>query len=611
MPGLKLDSGKPERFAILALVVIGLVAYLDCLGNDFIFDDIQYINAETFSPYTFEWLTTSIESPIKGRPLVGLSLLLNFMACGLKPAGYHFFNLVVHLTCSLALFGVVRRALLHWRSPRHGGMETIGLAFACALLWMIHPIQSECVNYISQRTESMASLFILLSMYCAIRSYETTDRTRWVVAAGAATWAGALCKETAALGPVLILLLDMSLAKHGRWQLIRERVVLYATVFSSWVVVATLMTVAPRATTVGVGEGVTILQYASNQFVLLVEYLRLVAWPDALVIDYGRPRELPLVEVIPAAIAISALLALTLTIYRRRPAVGFLGLSAFLLLAPTSSVIPIVTEVGAERRMYLPLATIVVLFVLGVQYWSRRAMISVRRSKFKPHTFALTTHRAQAAVCTLLLIAIAVPLGLRTVERNREYEDQLKLWTDAVLAYPDNSRAWNWLASEFLQVDPSTAERVTAEMAKRWSDDASVSMLAGYHYLGLHENYAKAAECFRRVLELDPTHAKAKVRLVWLLSASADDELRDGHKALEYAISLTEQYPDEPELLDALAMAQAECGDFEAATTTAEEAIAKSSADQRQAATIEFRLAGYRRQLPIRLSIQQEVPVTN
>jgi tetratricopeptide (TPR) repeat protein len=200
----------------------------------------------------------------------------------------------------------------------------------------------------------------------------------------------------------------------------------------------------------------------------------------------------------------------------------------------------------------------------------------------------------------LLLAVIVVPLGLRTVERNSEYADPLKLWTQAVDAYPTNSRAWSWLALEFSRVDPRTSERVTAEMASRWSDDWVVLLDAAEAYLRLHHNQAEAARCFRRIVELAPSHRDAKLRLVWLLAGCTKDEVRNGDEAIWIAIRLQAEYPDAPEVLDALSIAQAECGDFESAIGSVETAIAQVEASGGSTVILQQRVELYRQGQPFR-----------
>src|SRR6185436_15684959 len=107
------------------------------------------------------WSVTALRGPLQsavaGRPVVSLSLAVNHAIGGLDPRTYHAWNLSVHILAALLLYGIVRRTLTNHH-----------VAFAAALVWLVHPLQTEVVNYVVQRTESMMGLFYLLTLYAAI-----------------------------------------------------------------------------------------------------------------------------------------------------------------------------------------------------------------------------------------------------------------------------------------------------------------------------------------------------------------------------------------------------------------------------------------------------------
>jgi tetratricopeptide (TPR) repeat protein len=150
-----------------------------------------------------------------------------------------------------------------------------------------------------------------------------------------------------------------------------------------------------------------------NQTVIISEYLRLSLWPRSLVVFYGWPIALTLRDVVPYALLIGALLVVTIVGLIRRPTFGFLGAWFFITLAPTSSVIAIATEVGAERRMYLPLLAIVVLVTIAADALLRRV--------------ARTTALTPAVGGAVALAAAAAALTTATMIRNREYASALTL----------------------------------------------------------------------------------------------------------------------------------------------------------------------------------------
>ena len=139
--------------AVPLLVLAGLLAYCNSFNKALIFDDVAWIvghpDIGDFARYMSEW----------SRPVVRLSIQLNYKLGGLNPAGYHALNLGVHVLAALTLFGLVRRVV---RLPRFAGRyddHADYLAFAVALLWLVHPLQTQSVTYIIQRCVSMMGLF--------------------------------------------------------------------------------------------------------------------------------------------------------------------------------------------------------------------------------------------------------------------------------------------------------------------------------------------------------------------------------------------------------------------------------------------------------------------
>jgi tetratricopeptide (TPR) repeat protein len=151
---------------------------------------------------------------------------------------------------------------------------------------------------------------------------------------------------------------------------------------------------------------------------MIVRYLRLTVWPTDLVINYGPPVPYALMDVLPQAGIVLTLLLLTIAAFRWNAAVAFLGAWFFITLAPASSFVPIATEVGAERRMYLPLMAISVLVVAGL-YASRAVRTRVSRS-----------------LAIVVLAIVAVALGAATIARNGEHQSWLGLAQSTLERWP-------------------------------------------------------------------------------------------------------------------------------------------------------------------------------
>ena len=390
---------------LLLIAVAAFLAYATSLQGPFVFDDRGTIvdNRTIEDLWTPAVLSAPHETPTAGRPAVNVSFALTYAIGGREVVGYHVGNIALHVLCGLAVFGIVRRT-----------QPSEPVALAVALIWAVHPLNTEVVNYITQRTESMMALCYLLTLYCAIRAASSPHPVRWEAAAVAACFVGMASKESMVTAPLVIVLYDRVFRFDSLNQAFRSRGRLYLGLAATWLLLATLVASAPRNFSAGFStHDADAWTYGVNQVVMIVRYLRLAFWPSDLVLYYGWPLPLTLGAVWPHALVVIALLALTVVALVRYPRVGFLGAWFFLTLAPTSSILPIATEVGAERRMYLPLIAIVIL-----------AVVVFRRLAPDPRL-----RTAALAVVTLLL-------GAGTVARTAEYQSGLTLAQTTVDRWP-------------------------------------------------------------------------------------------------------------------------------------------------------------------------------
>jgi len=381
------------RAAILSAAA--LIAYANSLSNPFIFDDeatvVENAGIRSLSPSVA--LFPHREAPTAGRPVVNASFAINYALDGLDPVGYRVANIVIHLACGLLLFGIARRTLELPAIPAWPRERSLDLACAIALLWLVHPLSSEAVDYITQRTESMMALCYLATLYCAIRG--------WTTASIACCALGMASKESMVTAPLIVVLYDRVFRYDSFARAWRERRLLYGGLAATWVLLALILRSGPRVHSAGFSAGVSPWTYLLNQAVMIVRYLWLAIWPRPLVLMYGPPQALSLTDVLPQAMLVLALLAATAVALVKRPQLGFLGLWFFLTLAPTSTIVPIATEAGAERRMYLPLIALVAAAAIAIG------------------------PRLRKTVAVALLAAVSSVLVSRTALRNREYRSSL------------------------------------------------------------------------------------------------------------------------------------------------------------------------------------------
>ncbi len=419
--------------AILVLITAGLGLYWHTLSAPFLFDDaVAIVDNASIREASPAVMAAPPNTPTAGRPVVNATLAFNYALGGLDVSGYHLFNIAVHVCCALLLFGIVRRTLetggtADLASARSTVPPTV-VAFAAALLWLVHPLQTECVSYVTQRSESIMALFFLLTLYAAIR--------RWTVVAIIACAMGMASKESMVTAPLLVVLYDWAYRNEPWRQVLARRRRLYVGLAATWIVLLAVTVTGPRAETVGFGNGVTAWQYGLNQCVVVVEYLGRVVWPDGLLVDYGFPRTLTLAEAAPWALVLIGLLGLTAVLLVWRPRLGYPAAWFFVVLAPTSSIVPIATEVAADRRIYLALAGLAVLAAAGG--------VAMFEAAGK-HLGGPTRRRPRLAGLAVLAVVVT---ALSTVSWRRAamYRDPVSLWEQAVEAHPRNHRALTNLA---------------------------------------------------------------------------------------------------------------------------------------------------------------------
>jgi len=418
----------PLRWGPLALLLLGAAIYANSFRGTFLLDDFSSIheslNARTWWPL---WAAIPIrkEIALAGRPIPSLSIAINYALGGLDPLGYHLVNVGLHLLNALLLFGIIRRTLKRSRPAA----EADWLALAASSLWMVHPLATDSVNYVIQRTELFMAAFLLGTLYCVIRGAEAVPprRGRWYAAAVVSCALGMASKEVMVVAPLLVLLYDRIFLSASWKEVFARRERLHAGLAATWGLLAMLLSGHWRPTTAGFGlTTVRPWPYLLTQTGVLLLYLRLAAWPHPLVSDYmDWPMATSLAQVWPAALGVAALLGLTLWALRHRPAAGFLGAWSVLLLAPTSSVMPIASEFIAERRMYLPLAALVVLVVVGVWRLLRR----------------LAPHASRRQWAIGLAVAALGMLSAATIYRNADYATEERILRDIIAKRPANVTA--------------------------------------------------------------------------------------------------------------------------------------------------------------------------
>ena len=410
--------------------------YARTFSVPFLFDDLPTIPGNPTLRHWATALAPPANTTATGRPVVNLSLAINYALGGTRVWGYHAVNLAIHVLAGLTLFGLLRRLL-----ARALGARALPVAFSAAALWTVHPLQTESVTYIVQRAESLMGLLYLLTIYSFVRWRQRAGESSragipWAALSVVFCGIGMATKEVMVTAPLAVLLIDRLCFAGSLGEAWRRRRPYYLALAATWVPLAALVwhggifrdllsPTGARSEISGYGPGASALQYWATQPEAIARYLRLALWPHPLVFDYGAqwlsapgdpatPGTLLGRLLAPAAV-VAVALAVTLRGLRRNTAIGVLGFCFFAVLAPTS-MIPGDRQTAADHRMYLALAPVALLAALGAERRLGRSALPVS-------------------------LVLAGALGLVAARRNQDYSSEQAIWSDTVAKCPGNSFA--------------------------------------------------------------------------------------------------------------------------------------------------------------------------
>jgi Flp pilus assembly protein TadD len=497
-------SALATSIRILILVLATVLVYHHTLHGPFVFDDFHNVSenphirlARLSLPALIE---AGIDSPNPRRVFAYISFALNWFIHADEVFGYHLVNLILHMATGILLYFFARTTLQ--RVPSHREKLPVeAIAFFAALIWIVHPIQTQAVTYIVQRMTVMAAFFYLCALLCYVKARLAEAPGPRAVFYGAAVVTGILAmgsKEIAVTLPFFVILyewyffrnLDRTwLKKHIVYLLpallLAASGVVWATGSHSFVMQFLVNGYAQK--------GFTLSERLLTEFRIVVYYISLLAWPDPrrLHLDYDFPLSRSMIDpptTLLAVLLITGLLVLALVRADKNRLMSF-GILWFLgNLVIESTVLPL--DLVYEHRLYLPSMFLAVLGVSAAYRWFQ--------------------YRRAVAIGLCL---VAVGFSLWSFERNSYWRNAVALWEDNVAKTPQNARAYNNLGHV-------------------------------YYNAG---NMPAAIENFRTALALEPDHPKARYGLG--LAMIHENRYDEAETHLLQAIEAT---PDNPAAYNAL-----------------------------------------------------------
>lgn len=385
------------------------------------------------------------------RPLTYFSFWANYALGGESPRGFHAVNLLVHLASSVLLWLCLSR------------LVTRQAALIAAMIFGLHPVQTEAVAYVFARGTLLATMFCIGALYAWIRGRHWLCVGLFIL--------GMLSKEECAAFPALLALMHVTMSRNRA-----ERPPIAAMFAISLALVARVAyaTVVIPGSGAGTQAGITPLAYLLTQGWAILRYVQLFAVPVGFTVD-------PQIDVVAdwrgvlcwGAILFTCVVAAR---FAERLGAGLWLIAGLLLLLPTSSIFP-AQDLAADRRLYLPMIC-----------FATAAAQVLRRTEFP-----------------ILLVAGACVMALFSAARTEVWASEASLWEDAMRQAPAKLRPRLQLARVS---EPATAIRLLEEARISAPGNADVASELGRAYL-MSGDSSNALKEFGRAVALRPNDALA------------------------------------------------------------------------------------------------------
>ncbi|MGE5280620.1 MAG: tetratricopeptide repeat protein [Deltaproteobacteria bacterium] len=474
-------AAAPDRrlwmWGVIALIAaLGLLAYANVLKGAFVWDDEVLVAKDAYIR-DFAHLKNIFSENILGgvkrlstfyRPLQILSYAVDFSVWKLDPFGYHLTNVLIHVAAAAALYFFLMALVV----PRRASLWA-------ALLFVVHPVHTEAVSYVSGRADPLAAVFVFLCLALYVRRRGAPG-----VLVVLCSFAALLSKEIALLLPLMALLYHVCFRVRVRWSGLACLVVPAAVVlvlrhaFSQHIAGAMDVTMPLPARVPGA-------------FAAYAQYLRLLVWPTGLHMEYGQPRFSWANPWVGAGIILFILtLVFVLRTRRRAPLLSF-GAGWYLLtVAPVLNIFP-VNAYMAEHWLYLPAAG----FFLAAAVSAERFLEG--RPAARPAVLGV--------VCTAVLCLFAL-----TVRQNRMWREPELLYESILAHAPASARLLNNLGNIYAG-DPARREEAAALYARAIETEPGMSF-SYFNLANLEKHQGRiqlAIDDYKKAIERNPAYVEA------------------------------------------------------------------------------------------------------
>lgn len=596
---------RNKKFCVIVLIAVGFLVYASNLQNPLFWDDDDWIKGNVFV-HDFSHLKEIFTRDILSgfglnsnyyRPLLLLSFTVNYAIGGIKPLGYHLVSTGFHIVNTILLF-LILLSIFKRQLP----------AFLAAFLFLIHPLQTEAVTYISGRGDPMSVFFMLLALWLFLKS-EISSSLRgstpkhWVWMAGSllSLILAILSRETAVLFPLLLMIFYVSfLSAEKFWKSIKRAFIKAIPYFAISVMYGILrLTVFNFKNTLNfysqANDYTRHLSYRLYTFGhALVEYFKLIFAPIGLHMERDLPLKTSLFQwpVWLAVVILATIVFISIFLFRKSKYLTpnthnptpfhlwFFGWSWFFVaLAPVSGIIPI-NAVMYEHWLYMPLIgsfTLVGFYLTKAFYFFKYK---------KPTTYYLL-------LITFLVVYFSF-FAAQSIKRNILWGKPIEFYEDILKYNPNTVRIINNLGN--LYSEKGDIDKAVEIYKRAVSVPGGNAFAQPYYNLGNiyrdQKNIEAAIEQYKKAIEIDPAFPFAYQNLAVIYANRG--HLVDAAEMLEKVKNLR---PSEPRVYYNLALIYVAQNKFSLAISNLEQGLKFSGNDPETEAAIKVLLTRLSRQL--------------
>jgi tetratricopeptide (TPR) repeat protein len=525
------------------MTVLVCLTYGNTLQHSFHFDDIPSILEKP-------WIRGLDKIPdfifsYSQRPLVILSFNINYAISEFEEWSYHIFNILFHLLVVVLVYRlgklIVSRMIRNTPSRSNAFSQ---MPFLAALIFALHPLNTQAVTYISSRSSIMATIFYLAAILWFFEGYYKKNIKSCYLCIAFAF----ICFVSGLLCKLIIITLPAILFAYHYYFISEQNIKFWIMRQWKYIFATGLLLVLPiflyikitgssllRASVVDV----TAWEYFRTQIgVLPFEYIRKMVFPFNLTIE----PDFPLVSHWTSFIAISGVLTLGILLiiwtkfsfakeYSKKYNPEVFGLFWIAItLSPTSSFIPLL-DMAAEHRTYLPLIGFSITF----------ASILVRLNYFflqsiKNNTSHIHNKKKTSILTPLCIFLILFSFFFITRERNKVWKDEVSLWTDAKIKAPYHIRPYNNLGEAYDKIGKYELAITEFEAALQLNPDYFFALNNLGNIYGKKKNYAQAILYTKQALQKNPNYAPGHYNLAKALHMTGNPEqaMASYRKAVKY-----------------------------------------------------------------------------